>query len=52
MVNGIHLLLYSRDPGAGRAFFRDVLNFKAVDAGEGWLIFALPPAELPGGEGL
>jgi catechol 2,3-dioxygenase-like lactoylglutathione lyase family enzyme len=45
MINGIHLLLYSRDPEADRAFFRDVLGFASVDAGEGWLIFALPPAE-------
>lgn len=46
MINGVHLLLNSRDPAADRAFFRDVLNFPAVDAGEGWLIFALPPAEF------
>ena len=46
MINGTHLLLYSRDPEADRAFFRDVLGFHSVDAGEGWLIFALPPAEL------
>ncbi len=46
MINGVHLLLNSRDPVADRAFFRDVLNFPAVDAGEGWLIFAMPPAEL------
>ena len=46
MINGVHLLLYSRDPEADRAFFRDVLGFPSVDAGEGWLIFALPPAEL------
>ena len=46
MINGIHLLLYSRDPEADRAFFRDVLGFESVDAGEGWLIFAMPPAEL------
>ena len=46
MINGVHLLLYSRDPEADRAFFRDVLGFQSVDAGEGWLIFALPPAEL------
>ncbi|WP_348262556.1 VOC family protein [Telmatobacter sp. DSM 110680] len=46
MINGIHLLLYSRDPEADRAFFRDVLGFSSVDAGEGWLIFALPPAEM------
>ena len=46
MVNGAHILLYSKDPDADRAFFRDVLHFRAVDAGHGWLIFALPPAEL------
>jgi catechol 2,3-dioxygenase-like lactoylglutathione lyase family enzyme len=46
MINGVHLLLYSRDPEADRAFFRDVLGFSSVDAGEGWLIFALPPAEM------
>lgn len=46
MINGVHLLLYSGDPEADRVFFRDVLGFGSVDAGEGWLIFALPPAEL------
>lgn len=46
MINGTHLLLYSRDPEADRMFFRDVLGFHSADAGEGWLIFALPPAEL------
>jgi catechol 2,3-dioxygenase-like lactoylglutathione lyase family enzyme len=46
MVTGAHFLLYSKDPEADRLFFRDVLQFRAVDAGEGWLIFALPPAEL------
>ena len=46
MIKGTHLLLYSRDPDADRAFFRDVLNFKSVDAGEGWLIVAMPPSEL------
>jgi predicted enzyme related to lactoylglutathione lyase len=46
MITGIHLLLYSRDPEADRVFFRDVLGFQSVDAGEGWLIFALPPAEM------
>jgi len=45
MIFGTHLLLYSRDPEADRAFFRDVLGLCAVDAGEGWLIFAMPPAE-------
>jgi predicted enzyme related to lactoylglutathione lyase len=46
MITGIHLLLYSRDPEADRVFFRTVLGFQSVDAGEGWLIFALPPAEM------
>jgi hypothetical protein len=46
MINGVHLLLYSRDPEADRVFFRDILGFQSVDAGEGWLIIALPPAEL------
>jgi hypothetical protein len=45
MVNGVHILVYSADPDADRAFFRDVLHFASVDAGGGWLIFALPPAE-------
>ena len=46
MITGIHALLYSKDADATRALFRDVLGFSAVDAGHGWLIFALPPAEL------
>ena len=46
MFFGTHLLLYSRDPEADRAFFRDILEIPAVDAGENWLIFALPPAEM------
>lgn len=46
MINGIHALVYARDAEKVRAFFRDILEFPAVDAGHGWLIFALPPAEL------
>ena len=46
MITGIHALLYSKDADATRALFRDVLGFRAIDAGHGWLIFALPPAEL------
>lgn len=46
MINGTHFLLYSSDPDADRAFLRDVLEFSSVDAGRGWLIFALPPAEI------
>src|ERR1035438_1467684 len=45
MITGAHVILYSKDPESDRAFFRDVLKFPAVDAGQGWLIFALPPAE-------
>lgn len=46
MIRGAHFLLYTTDPEADRRFFRDVLGFAGVDAGDGWLIFALPPAEL------
>jgi catechol 2,3-dioxygenase-like lactoylglutathione lyase family enzyme len=46
MIDGVHVLLYTREADGVRAFFRDVLGRKAVDAGDGWLIFALPPAEL------
>lgn len=45
MIMGAHVLLYSENPEADRAFFRDVLDFPYVDAGHGWLIFGLPPAE-------
>ena len=45
IVNGVHILIYTANPDADRAFFRDVLGFKHVDAGHGWLIFGLPPAE-------
>jgi catechol 2,3-dioxygenase-like lactoylglutathione lyase family enzyme len=45
VISGAHVILYSKDAEADRAFFRDVLGFPAVDAGRGWLIFALPPAE-------
>jgi catechol 2,3-dioxygenase-like lactoylglutathione lyase family enzyme len=45
MLIGAHVLLYSEDPAADRAFFRNVLGFPFVDAGQGWLIFKLPPAE-------
>ena len=45
MISGAHIVLYSKDAEADRVFFRDVLGFKYVDAGHGWLIFALPPAE-------
>jgi catechol 2,3-dioxygenase-like lactoylglutathione lyase family enzyme len=46
MITGSHVIVFSRDPEADRAFFRDVLGQPHVDAGGGWLIFGLPPAEL------
>src|ERR1700720_77010 len=45
MIFGAHVIVCSKDAEADRAFFRDILGFKSVDAGHGWLIFALPPAE-------
>src|ERR1700723_1428059 len=45
VIFGAHVIVYSKDAEADRAFFRDVLGFPSVDAGRGWLIFALPPAE-------
>jgi catechol 2,3-dioxygenase-like lactoylglutathione lyase family enzyme len=53
MITGAHVLIYSSNPDADRVFFRDVLGSKYVDVGHGWLIFALPPAEVaihPGDE--
>lgn len=46
MIFGAHSILYARNADEVRAFFRDVLGLTHVDAGHGWLIFALPPAEL------
>lgn len=46
MIIGSHVIVFSRDPEADRAFFADVLEQPNVDAGRGWLIFKLPPAEL------
>jgi len=46
MITGAHSIVYSADADSDRVFFRDVLGFPSVDAGGGWLIFALPPAEL------
>jgi catechol 2,3-dioxygenase-like lactoylglutathione lyase family enzyme len=54
MISGVHAILYSKDADRLRSFFRDVLGFPAVDAGHGWLIFALPPGEMgvhPTGDG-
>lgn len=45
-ITGAHVLLYTSEPEAVRTILRDVFGWGHVDAGEGWLIFALPPAEL------
>ncbi len=46
MIAGAHAIVFAEDAEAARAFFRDVLDLASVDAGDGWLIFALPPTEL------
>jgi hypothetical protein len=46
MITGVHAIVYAEDAEATRAFLRDVLDLPSVDAGGGWLIFALPPAEI------
>jgi catechol 2,3-dioxygenase-like lactoylglutathione lyase family enzyme len=46
VFNGSHVIIYSKDAEGDRAFIRDVLGFPHVDAGAGWLIFRLPPAEI------
>jgi catechol 2,3-dioxygenase-like lactoylglutathione lyase family enzyme len=46
MIAGAHFVFYSSDPEADRVFFRDILGFRYVDDGGGWLIFALPPSEV------
>ena len=55
-IIGVHAILYTRDAEADRAWLADVLGLESVDAGGGWLVFALPPAELaahpaPSGDG-
>jgi catechol 2,3-dioxygenase-like lactoylglutathione lyase family enzyme len=45
MISGVHVVVYSKNADADKRFFRDVLGFTSVDAGHGWLIFGLPPAE-------
>jgi catechol 2,3-dioxygenase-like lactoylglutathione lyase family enzyme len=46
VITGSHVIIYSHDAAADHAFFRDVLGYPHVDAGAGWLIFKLPPAEI------
>ena len=46
MLTGAHIVVYSKDAEADRAFFRDILGFRSLDAGHGWLIFAVSAAEV------
>jgi catechol 2,3-dioxygenase-like lactoylglutathione lyase family enzyme len=46
MIAGVHAIIFCEDPERAREFFRDVIGFDSVDAGAGWLIFKLPPAEI------
>ncbi|HYF15875.1 MAG TPA: VOC family protein [Phycisphaerales bacterium] len=46
MLSGLHVIIYTRDAEADRAFFRDALRLKGVNAGDGWIIFAAPPTEV------
>jgi catechol 2,3-dioxygenase-like lactoylglutathione lyase family enzyme len=46
MISGAHVMIFTRDEQADRAFLRDVLEIPCIDSGGGWLIFKLPPAEL------
>ena len=46
MINAIHAIINAKDADQARAFFNDILGWSSVDAGRGWLIFALPPAEI------
>ncbi len=46
MINGAHVVIYSKDADADRDFLREVVGLPHVDVGHGWLIFALPPAEV------
>lgn len=46
MINGAHIIIYSKDAEADKRFIKDTLKFKYVDVNKGWLIFKLPPAEV------
>jgi hypothetical protein len=46
MIYGAHVIIFSRDADADRTFLRDTLGFSSIDVGGGWLVFALPPAEV------
>ena len=46
MISGAHVMIFTRDEDADRAFLRDALEIPCIDSGGGWLIFKLPPTEL------
>lgn len=46
MINGAHIVVYSKDAEADKAFIKDILKFPYIDAHQGWLIFKLPPSEM------
>ena len=46
MISGAHVMIFTRDEDADRAFLRDVLEIPCIDSGGGWLIYKLPPTEL------
>jgi hypothetical protein len=46
MINGAHVMIFTRDESADRAFLRDIVELPCIDSGGGWLVFKLPPAEL------
>jgi hypothetical protein len=46
LITGAHVMIFTRDEDADRAFLRDVLEIPCIDSGGGWLIFKLPPAEM------
>jgi hypothetical protein len=46
MITGAHVVLHTPEADALRAVLRDVMGWSYVDAHDGWLIFALPPAEV------
>jgi hypothetical protein len=46
MIDGAHIIIYSKDAEADRVFLRDVVGFSGIDVGHGWFIFKLPPSEM------
>jgi hypothetical protein len=46
MISGAHVMIFTKDEAADRAFLRDVLDIPCIDSGGGWLIFKLPPTEM------